>query len=113
MPTLSNPPVRTLRETRSAPEWTSSQAAAGSGQFLNTPGFKLRPLQVTWEMTQACDWKSEPIDAGAASARDRNWFSTAQSLHLVEEFAAMHVPLLALTGTGPLLRPAVFPSIEF
>src|ERR1035437_6823995 len=113
MPTLSNPPVRTLRETRSAPEWTSSQAAAGSGQFLNTPGFQLRPLQVTWEMTQACDWKSAPTRAGARSPRDRHQFSTAEAFHLVEEVAAMHVPLLALTGGDPLLRPDVFPVIEF
>src|ERR1035437_6053347 len=113
MPTLSNPPVRTLRETRSAPEWTSSQAAAGSGQFLNTPVFQLRPLQVTWEMTQACDWKSAPARAAARTPRDRHQFSTAEAFHLVEEVAAMRVPLLALTGGDPLLRPDLFPVIEF
>ena len=42
-----------------------------------------------------------------------NQFSTAEAFHLVEEVAAMRVPLLALTGGDPLLRPDVFPVIEF
>ena len=84
-----------------------------SEQFLDHPGFQQRPLQVTWEMTQACDWKSTPARAAARTARDRDQFSTAEAFHLVEEVAAMHVPLLALTGGDPLLRPDLFPVIEF
>jgi radical SAM protein with 4Fe4S-binding SPASM domain len=83
-----------------------------SGQFLKTPGFQPRPLQVTWEMTQAFDWKSAPT-RNARSSRDPHQFSTAEAFHLVEEVAAMHVPLLALTGGDPLLRPDLFPVVEY
>jgi len=91
-------------------------AMSGSGQSLSASGFRLRPLQVTWEMTQACEWKSAPARAASRSVRrtrDRQQFSTAEAFHLVDEVAAMHVPLLALTGGDPLLRPDLFPVIEF
>jgi len=113
MSTLSHPRVRTSGGTRSNAGWTSSPAMTGSSQVLNSPGFQPRPLQVTWEMTQACDWKSAPARAAARSPRDRHQFSTAEAFHLVEEVAAMHVPLLALTGGDPLLRADVFPVIDF
>jgi radical SAM protein with 4Fe4S-binding SPASM domain len=82
-------------------------------EMLHAPGLPPRPLQVTWEMTQACDWKSAPARAAARTPRDRHQFSTAEAFHLVEEVAAMRVPLLALTGGDPLLRPDLFPVIEF
>jgi radical SAM protein with 4Fe4S-binding SPASM domain len=113
MSTLSDPRVRTSGGTRSNSGCTSAPALTGSSQVLNTPGFQPRPLQVTWEMTQAWDWKSAPARAAARSPRDRHPFSTAEAFHLVEEVAAMHVPLLALTGGDPLLRADVFPVIDF
>jgi len=67
-------------------------------------------------MTQACDWKSSASRSAARSlraARDRRQFSTAEAFHLVEQVAAMHVPLLALTGGDPLQRSDLFPVIEF
>jgi len=65
------------------------------------------------EMTQACDWKATHARVTARSPRDKREFSTAEAFHLVEEVAAMHVPLLVLTGGDPLLRPDLFPVIEF
>ena len=116
MPILSNPPVSSSADSRAASGWSSSQvssqARTGSSQALNTPGFQPRPLQVTWEMTNACDWKATHTRA-TRSPRDKSEFSTAEAFHLVEEVAAMHVPLLVLTGGDPLLRPDVFPVIEF
>jgi radical SAM protein with 4Fe4S-binding SPASM domain len=64
-------------------------------------------------MTQACDWKSAPLRTATRGPRDLHQFSTAEAFHLVEEVAAMHVPLLALTGGDPLLRPDLFPVVEF
>ena len=113
MPTLSDPPVRGSRTTPSTSGMTSSRAVPATDPFLNAPRFQRRPLQVTWEMTQACNWKSAPVRARARSLRDRNQFSTAEAFHLVEEVAALHVPLLALTGGDPLLRADLFPVIEF
>ncbi|HYM76395.1 MAG TPA: radical SAM protein [Candidatus Dormibacteraeota bacterium] len=64
-------------------------------------------------MTHACGWKASPVRANARAPRDRQQFSTAEAFHLIEEVAGMHVPLLALTGGDPLLRPDLFPIIEF
>jgi AdoMet-dependent heme synthase len=64
-------------------------------------------------MTEACDWKSTPVRGAARARRDRDQFSTAEAFHLVEQVAAMRVPLLTLTGGDPLLRPDLLPVIEF
>src|ERR1700687_4437513 len=95
----SNLPARPRRQLRFNASGTSAHAVEQeeSEQFLDRPGFQQRPLQVTWEMTQACDWKSAGARAAARTARDRNQFSTAVAFHLDEEVAAMHGPLVALT----------------
>ena len=80
---------------------------------MDFPAFRLRPLQVTWEMTRACEWKTTPARAAARAVRDKQEVSTAEALHLIGEVAAMRVPLLALTGGDPLLRPDLFPLVEF
>ncbi len=90
----------------------SSSAAGRSSLASNGPNFQLRPLQVTWEMTPACNGKSA-LARGARSVRDKKEFSTAEAFHLIEEVAAMHVPLLVLTGGDPLQRPDLFPIVEF
>lgn len=110
MVTLCEPQVGTVRTPGLAT--SSTQASTGSGPSSNLAGVLRRPLQVTWEMTQACDWKSKPVRA-ARARRDRDQFSTAEAFHLVEEVAAMRVPLLTLTGGDPLLRPDLLPIIEF
>jgi len=83
--------------------------------YSGTPasGFQLRPVQVTWEMTEACDWKSRLARATARAAREPQSVSTAEAFHLVDQVAEMHVPLLTLTGGDPLRRPDLFPIIEF
>ena len=112
MPNLPNPPVRPNGSNGSGAGWASSLSEAKSSLFSKTPGFQPRPLQVTWEMTQACDWKHSSRGP-ARGSRDRGQCSTAEAFHLVEEVAAIHVPLLALTGGDPLLRPDLFPVVEF
>lgn len=70
-----------------------------------------RLLQVTWEMTQA---RSSGAMRGATRApRGTYGFSTAEAYHLIEQVADMQVPLLALTGGDPLLRPDLLPIVEF
>jgi len=90
----------------------ASSVASRSSLATNPPNFQLRPLQVTWEMTQAREGKSA-LARGARSARDKKEFSTAEAFHLIEQVAAMHVPLLVLTGGDPLQRPDLFPIVEF
>jgi AdoMet-dependent heme synthase len=105
MPVISAPATPTAATSRNA--WdTETDPPVGS--------FQPRPLQVTWEMTRACEWKAALKRAPARRGpRERLQFSSAEAFHLIEEVAAMHVPLLALTGGDPLLRPDVFPVIEF
>src|SRR6266568_2017242 len=91
---------------------TLSKATRLDPQFKG-PGFRPRPLQVTWEMTRDCEWKAASARTARRTRHDRSQFSTAEAFHLIEEVAAMHVPLLALTGGDPLCRPDLFPVIEF
>ena len=86
-----------------------------SGLAASVAGLRTRPMQVTWEMTSACHWRasSPRTSARAAREREREQLSTAEAFHLIEEVAAMRVPLLALTGGDPLLRPDLLPVIEF
>ncbi|HEX4786753.1 MAG TPA: radical SAM protein [Candidatus Sulfotelmatobacter sp.] len=103
-------PIRTKGSAALA-EWTSAMLEAESMPFSNAAKLPLRPLQVTWEMTQACEWKTSSTRAAARREPDR--FSTAEAFHLIDQVAAMHVPLLALTGGDPLTRADLFPVIEY
>lgn len=107
---MSNALAKPVRAATTGKAWSS--AAGRSSLALNGPDFQLRPLQVTWEMTPPCNGKSAPA-RGVRSARDKREFSTAEAFHLIEEVAAMHVPLLVLTGGDPLRRPDLFPIVEF
>ena len=64
-------------------------------------------------MTQACSWKGTSTRPSKASPRQTNHFSTAEAFHLIEDVAAMRVPVLALTGGDPLTRPDLFPIVDF
>lgn len=64
-------------------------------------------------MTRDCEWRATGGRAATRLRRQRPLFSTAEAFHLIEEISEMQVPLLALTGGDPLLRPDLFPVIEF
>lgn len=105
---IMNLPPGTSKLMLDPADWANESIALSSA-----PGFQPRPLQVTWEMTNACDWKVVSARSSARLARERQPFSTAEAFHLVEQVASMHVPLLTLTGGDPLLRADLFPVIEF
>ncbi len=90
----------------------NSPKAIKNGQ-LKAPGFRARPLQVTWEMTRQCEWKTASPRVAGRPRREQPAISTAEAFHLIDEVAAMRVPLLALTGGDPLCRSDLFPVIEF
>ena len=94
--------------------WTGGHPPNASDQSAEpskSSRVRSRPLQVTWEMTHDCGWKATP--ARTRTAKNQQHFSTAEAFHLIEQVAAMHVPLLALTGGDPLLRPDLLPVVEF
>ena len=107
MPSISTP------APRSRTLGGASSLDTGSSRPFSGAGFQLRPLQVTWEMTRACEWKTTHARKIARSSHEKQEFSTAEAFHLVEQVASMHVPLLVLTGGDPLLRPDLLPVIEF
>lgn len=108
MPTVPQLSDRTSKLPKARGELVSSTIGSAAA-----PGYRLRPLQVTWEMTRVCEWKNASRRSTKSAPREVNHLSTAEAFHLIEEVAAMHVPLLALTGGDPLTRPDLFPIIEF
>jgi AdoMet-dependent heme synthase len=109
---LAMPVISTLLPRSSASGGTSF-LDTGSHRAPNGHGAQLRPLQVTWEVTRGCEWKTTHARASVRSPREKQEFSTAEAFHLIEQVASMHVPLLVLTGGDPLLRPDLLPVIEF
>jgi radical SAM protein len=75
--------------------------------------FDARPLLVVWEMTQACDLKCAHCRANSRSQRHPLELSTAEAFHLIDQLAAMKVPLFVLTGGDPLKRPDLLPIIQY
>lgn len=92
---------------------TPSDCASLDDELVGRDEVRPRPLQVTWELTRASGCKAVAARAAKAAARDLQQFSTAEAFHLIEQVAAMHVSLLAITGGDPLTRPDLFPLIEF
>ena len=92
---------------------TASRTLASPSGISSVQEPRLRPAQVTWEMTRAFSWKAPSARPARNLLRNTSHFSTAEAFHLVDEIAAMHVPVLALTGGDPLTRLDLFPIIEF
>lgn len=95
------------------PHSSVSNADSRTNAVGNSRGLRLRPSQVTWEVTRAFSWKTANPHPAKTRARGANCLSTAEAFHLIEDVAAMHVPVLALSGGDPLTRPDLFPIIEF
>ncbi len=73
--------------------------------------FTPRPLQVTWEVTQSCTPGKHR--RRAHPTREKQELSTAEAFHLIDQVAALRVPLLVLTGGDPLLRPDLLPIVQY
>jgi len=82
-------------------------------ESLKPRDFDLRPLLVIWEMTQACDLKCSHCRANSRPHRHPLELSTAEAFHLIDQIAAMHVPLFVLTGGDPLKRPDLMPIVQY
>lgn len=113
MAIVSRASVPPTERGRSNGRATSAHFADDFDHSVHPPGSPLRPVQVTWAMTAVCDWKSVPRRTRMKADRMRDRFSTAEAFHLIDDVASLHVPLLALTGGDPLVRPDLFPVIEF
>jgi radical SAM protein len=75
--------------------------------------FSERPYIVIWEVTQACDLACVHCRACAQPRRDPFELSTEEGRRLIDEIAAMHVPVFVITGGDPIKRPDLFELVEY
>jgi radical SAM protein len=75
--------------------------------------FDERPFIVIWEVTRACDLACVHCRASAQSWRNPLELSTQEGKRLIDEVAALKVPVFVLTGGDPLKRPDTFDLVEY
>ena len=78
---------------------------------INTTDFDERPFIAIWEVPQACDLACVPCRASAQPDRDPMELSTDEGKRLIDQIAAMRVPVFVLTGGDPIKRPDLFELI--
>jgi radical SAM protein len=64
-----------------------------------------------WEVTQACDLACVHCRASAQSDRSTMELTTDEGKHLIDQLAALKVPVFVLTGGDPIKRPDLFELI--
>ena len=74
--------------------------------------FDERPFVAIWETTQACDLACVHCRACAQPAASAG-AETAEAKGLIDEIAAMEVPVFVLTGGDPLKRPDIFELVRY
>jgi AdoMet-dependent heme synthase len=75
--------------------------------------FDERPFIAIWETTQACDLACVHCRACAQPSRNPFELSTAEARALIDEIAAMEVPVFVLTGGDPLKRDDIFELVRY
>jgi len=78
-----------------------------------TADFEKCPFLVIWEVTQACDLACVHCRACARPERNPSELTPDEGKRLIDEVAAMKVPVFVLTGGDPLKRPDVFELVEY
>jgi radical SAM protein len=78
---------------------------------INTIDFNERPFIAIWEVTQACDLACVHCRASAQPDRHPMELSTDEGKHLIDQIAALEVPVFVLTGGDPIKRPDLFELI--
>ena len=78
---------------------------------INTTDFNERPFIAIWEVTQACDLACVHCRASAQPDRNPEELSTVEGKQLIDQIAAMRVPVFVLTGGDPIKRPDLFELI--
>jgi radical SAM protein len=73
--------------------------------------FNERPFLAIWEVTQACDLACVHCRASAQPDRHPMELTTEEGKSLIDQIAAMRVPVFVLTGGDPIKRPDLFELI--
>jgi radical SAM protein len=78
---------------------------------INAIDFNERPFIAIWEVTQACDLACVHCRASAQPERHPMELSTDEGKQLIDQIAALKVPVFVLTGGDPIKRPDLFELI--
>ncbi len=78
---------------------------------INTIDFSKQPFIAIWEVTQACDLACVHCRASAQPERNPMELSTAEGKQLIDQIAALKVPVFVLTGGDPIKRSDLFELI--
>jgi radical SAM protein len=78
---------------------------------INTTDFEERPFIAIWEVTQACDLSCVHCRASAQPDRHPMELGTEEGKNLIDQIAALKVPVFVLTGGDPIKRPDLFELI--
>lgn len=79
--------------------------------LVNAVDFNQRPFIAIWEVTQACDLACVHCRASAQPERHPMELSTEEGKALIDQIAALEVPVFVLTGGDPIKRPDLFELI--
>jgi radical SAM protein len=78
---------------------------------ISSVDFNERPFIAIWEVTQACDLACVHCRASAQPERHPLELSTEEGKGLIDQIAAMEVPVFVLTGGDPIKRTDLFELI--
>lgn len=81
-------------------------------QAMTTLDYDRAPFLAIWETTQACDLTCKHCRASAQPLAHPSQLTTPEAENLIDQIAAMQVPLFVFTGGDPLKRPDIFHLIE-
>jgi radical SAM protein len=71
------------------------------------------PFLAIWEVTQSCDLACKHCRAAAQPIAHPDQLSTEEGKGLIDQIAAMHVPIFIFTGGDPLKRPDLYELIRY
>lgn len=81
--------------------------------LIGSIDFNERPFLAIWEVTQACDLACVHCRASAQPERHPEELTTAEGKGLINQIAALQVPVFVLTGGDPIKRPDLFELIGY
>jgi radical SAM protein len=71
------------------------------------------PFLAIWEVTQSCDLACKHCRAAAQPIAHPEQLSTEEGKKLIDQIAAMEVPIFVFTGGDPLKRPDLYELIRY
>jgi radical SAM protein len=72
-----------------------------------------KPFLAIWEVTQSCDLACKHCRASAQPLAHPDQLTTTEGKGLIDQIAAMDVPIFVLTGGDPLKRPDLYELIRY